>query len=100
MGILSWIVFGLIAGIIAKLLMPGRDPGGCIITMLLGVTGAFVGGFLYRLVTGTEALYFVFDLRSFAIAVLGAVVVLAVYRSSSEVERVGEARRRTFAAAC
>ena len=80
MGILSWIVFGLIAGIIAKLLMPGRDPGGCIITMLLGVAGAFVGGFLYRLVSGTEVLHFRFDFRSFAIAVLGAVVVLAVYR--------------------
>ena len=80
MGILSWVIFGLIAGIIAKLLMPGRDPGGCIITMLLGVAGAFVGGFLYRLATGTQALYFGFDFRSFAIAVLGAVVVLAVYR--------------------
>ena len=80
MGILSWVIFGLIAGIIARLLMPGRDPGGCIITMLLGVVGAFVGGFLYRLVTGTEVLYFGFDLRSFGIAVVGAVVVLAVYR--------------------
>ena len=80
MGILSWIIFGLIAGIIAKLLMPGRDPGGCIITMLLGVVGAFVGGFFYRLVTGTEVLFFGFDFRSFAIAVLGAIVVLAVYR--------------------
>ena len=80
MGILSWVIFGLIAGIIARLLMPGRDPGGCIITMLLGVTGAFVGGFLYRLATGTQVLYFGFDFRSFAIAVLGAVVVLAVYR--------------------
>lgn len=80
MGILSWIVFGLIAGIIAKLLMPGRDPGGCIITMLLGVAGAFVGGFLYRLATGTNVLYFGFDVGSFAIAVLGAVVILALYR--------------------
>jgi uncharacterized membrane protein YeaQ/YmgE (transglycosylase-associated protein family) len=80
LGVLSWIVFGLIAGIIAKLLMPGRDPGGCIITMLLGVAGAFVGGFLYGLVTGTEVLSFGFDFRSFAVAVLGAVVVLAVYR--------------------
>src|SRR5215210_5535202 len=80
MGILSWIVFGLIAGIIAKLLMPGRDPGGCIITMLLGVAGAFVGGVLYRLLTGTELLYFGFDLRSFAIAVVGGLVVLVVYR--------------------
>jgi uncharacterized membrane protein YeaQ/YmgE (transglycosylase-associated protein family) len=80
LGVLSWIVFGLIAGIVAKLLMPGRDPGGCIITMLLGVAGAFVGGFLYRLVTGTELLYFGLDLRSFAVAILGAVAVLAVYR--------------------
>ena len=80
MGILSWIIFGLIAGIIARLLMPGRDPGGCIITMLLGVVCAFVGGFLYRLFTGTEVLSFGFDLRSFAIAVVGAVVVLAIYR--------------------
>jgi len=48
--------------------------------MLLGVAGAFVRGFLYRLATGTQALYFGFDFRSFAIAVLGAVVVLAVYR--------------------
>jgi uncharacterized membrane protein YeaQ/YmgE (transglycosylase-associated protein family) len=76
LGVLSWIVFGLIA----KLLMPARDPGGCIIAVLLGVAGAFVGGFLYRLVTGTEVLYFGFDFRSFAVAVLGAVVVLAVYR--------------------
>ena len=80
MGILSWIVFGLIAGIIARLLMPGRDPGGCIITILLGVAGAFVGGFIYRLATGTKVLYFGFDLGSFAIAVLGAVVILALYR--------------------
>jgi uncharacterized membrane protein YeaQ/YmgE (transglycosylase-associated protein family) len=79
-GILSWVIFGLIAGIIAKLLMPGRDPGGCIITMLLGVAGAFVGGFLYRLATGTNVLYFGFDVGSFAIAVLGAVVILALYR--------------------
>ena len=52
MGIISWIVFGLIAGIIAKLLLPGRDPGGCIITMLLGIIGAFVGGFIFKLLIG------------------------------------------------
>lgn len=79
MGIISWIVFGLIAGVIAKLLMPGRDPGGCIITMLLGIAGAFVGGILYRLLTGREVL-FRFDLGSFVVAILGAVVILAVYR--------------------
>jgi uncharacterized membrane protein YeaQ/YmgE (transglycosylase-associated protein family) len=79
LGIISWIVFGLIAGIIAKLIMPGRDPGGCIITMLLGVAGAFVGGFLYRLFTGREV-FFQFDLWSLLVAVLGAVVILAIYR--------------------
>jgi uncharacterized membrane protein YeaQ/YmgE (transglycosylase-associated protein family) len=79
LGIIAWIVFGLIAGIIAKLIMPGRDPGGCIITMLLGVAGAFVGGFLYRLLTGREV-FFQFDLWSLVVAVLGAVVILVAYR--------------------
>ena len=79
LGIITWIVFGLIAGIIAKLLMPGRDPGGCIVTMLLGITGAFVGGFLYRLLTGREV-FFRFDLGSLVVAVLGAIAILALYR--------------------
>jgi uncharacterized membrane protein YeaQ/YmgE (transglycosylase-associated protein family) len=79
LGIISWIVFGLLAGVIAKLLMPGRDPGGCIITMLLGIAGAFVGGFLYRLLTGREV-FFEFDLGSLVVAVLGAVIILAIYR--------------------
>jgi uncharacterized membrane protein YeaQ/YmgE (transglycosylase-associated protein family) len=78
MGILSWIVFGLIAGLIAKFLMPGRDPGGFIITILLGIAGAVVGGLIGRTlgfgdVTG-------FDFRSFLIAVVGALVLLFVYR--------------------
>jgi uncharacterized membrane protein YeaQ/YmgE (transglycosylase-associated protein family) len=79
MGILSWIVFGLIAGIVAKLLTPGRDPGGCIITMLLGVAGAFVGGFLYKLLTDRPQI-FQFDLGSFVIAVIGAIILLLLYR--------------------
>jgi uncharacterized membrane protein YeaQ/YmgE (transglycosylase-associated protein family) len=79
LGIISWIVFGLIAGVIAKLIMPGRDPGGCIITMLLGIAGAFVGGFLYSLVTGQEV-FFRFDLGSLVVAILGAVALLAIYR--------------------
>lgn len=79
MSILSWIFFGLLAGIVARLLTPGRDPGGCIITILLGVTGAFVGGFLYE--TFTDRSYAArFDLGSFAVAVIGAIVVLLVYR--------------------
>lgn len=79
LGIIAWIIFGLIAGIIAKLIMPGRDPGGCIITILLGVAGAFVGGLLYRLLTGREV-FFHFDVGSLVVAVLGAVVILAGYR--------------------
>ena len=79
MSIISWIVFGLIAGIIAKLVMPGRDPGGCIVTMLIGIAGAFVGGFLYTLLTGRQ-FDTQFDLGSFFVAVLGAIVILVIYR--------------------
>lgn len=79
MGILSWIVFGLIAGALAKWIMPGNDPGGCIVTSLLGIVGASVGGFIgTQLGLGTVQ---GFDIRSFFIAVVGAVVVLAVYRA-------------------
>ncbi|MGB3632933.1 MAG: GlsB/YeaQ/YmgE family stress response membrane protein [Rubrobacteraceae bacterium] len=80
MGILSWVIFGLIAGIVAKLVMPGRDPGGCIVTMLIGIAGAFLGGFLYELVTGRQQ-FMVFDLGSMALAIVGAVVILAIYRA-------------------
>jgi uncharacterized membrane protein YeaQ/YmgE (transglycosylase-associated protein family) len=79
MGIISWIVFGLIAGILAKLLMPGRDPGGFIVTILIGIAGAMVGGFIstslgYGDVSG-------FDLGSMGIAIGGALVLLFGYRT-------------------
>lgn len=78
MGIISWIVFGLLAGILAKFVMPGEDGGGFIRTTLLGVAGAMVGGFIgtrlgFGDVTG-------FNVRSFAIAIAGAVAVLWAYR--------------------
>ncbi|MGI8738153.1 MAG: GlsB/YeaQ/YmgE family stress response membrane protein [Gammaproteobacteria bacterium] len=78
MGILIWIIFGLIAGVIAKLIMPGKDPGGFIITILLGVAGALVGGFIGSAlgigpVDG-------FNFGSFVIAVLGAILLLWIYR--------------------
>jgi uncharacterized membrane protein YeaQ/YmgE (transglycosylase-associated protein family) len=78
-GIVAWIFFGLIAGIIAKLLMPGRDPGGCIITMLLGIVDAFVGGFIFELLTGRPQVMS-FDFGSLFVAIVGAVVVLLIYR--------------------
>ena len=79
MGILSWIVFGLLAGAVAKLIMPGRDPGGWIITMALGIAGAFVGGWIgtalgWGSITG-------FNGGSFLTAVVGALILLALYRA-------------------
>ena len=79
MGIFSWIIFGLIAGAVAKLLMPGKDPGGWIVTMLLGIAGAFIGGFIGRTIWGSPGVTG-FDLGSFGLAVLGAFVLLFLYR--------------------
>ena len=78
MGILSWILLGLIVGVLAKFIMPGDDPGGIIITILIGIAGAFIGGFLGSLVglgnvTG-------FNLGSVVLAVGGALLLLFIYR--------------------
>lgn len=81
--ILAWLVFGFIAGVIAKFIFPGRDPGGCIITSLLGIAGAFVGGFIARYLGIAGGSSKIGDKGFFiqlAVAVLGAVVILAVYR--------------------
>ncbi|ONI88363.1 hypothetical protein ALI22I_18500 [Saccharothrix sp. ALI-22-I] len=79
MGILGWIVLGLIAGAIAKAIMPGRDPGGIIITMLLGIVGAIIGGFVGRAIFGTDLNTF-FDLSTWLLAILGSLIVLGIYR--------------------
>jgi len=76
MGILSWILFGLVVGIIAKLLMPGRDPGGFIITILLGVAGALLGGFVGR----AMGFYGPDEAAGWLMSILGAVILLALYR--------------------
>ena len=75
-GILGWIVFGLIVGALAKLLMPGKDPGGFIITTLLGIAGAVLGGYVGR----AMGLYGPQDPAGFVMALIGAVVLLAIYR--------------------
>ncbi len=78
MGFLSWLVLGLIVGALAKFLMPGKDPGGCIVTILLGVAGALLGGYIgSRIGLGTVT---GFDLRSLALAVGGSILLLLVYR--------------------
>ncbi len=83
MAILSWIVFGLVIGFIAKLLMPGRDPGGFIVTILLGIAGALVGGFIGR----AMGFYGPNEAAGWLISILGAIILLVLYRVM--------ARRRT-----
>lgn len=73
--ILSWIVFGLVAGIVAKLLMPGKDPGGFIVTILLGIAGSLLGGYIAKLL-GIGGGW----LTGFVLAVIGALLLLAIYR--------------------
>jgi uncharacterized membrane protein YeaQ/YmgE (transglycosylase-associated protein family) len=78
MGILAWIVFGLIAGALAKFIMPGNDPGGFIVTTIIGIVGAVIGGFIaVQLGFGDVA---GFDVRSFVIAIAGALILLFGYR--------------------
>jgi len=79
MGILAWIIVGLIGGAIAKLLMPGRDPGGWIVTMLLGIAGAVVGGWIGRMLWGSTGANGV-NLSSIGLSILGAIVLLVIYR--------------------
>ncbi|EAA4489134.1 GlsB/YeaQ/YmgE family stress response membrane protein [Salmonella enterica] len=79
MGIIAWIVFGLIAGVIAKLLMPGRDGGGFILTCILGIVGAVVGGWLATMF-GIGGSISGFNLHGFLVAVVGAIVVLVIFR--------------------
>ncbi len=78
MGILSWIIMGLLVGIVAKLIMPGKDPGGCIVTVLLGIAGAFAGGFIGSLLGLGEITGFNFG--SFLLATGGAILLLILYR--------------------
>ena len=85
MSIIGWILFGLIVGVVAKVLMPGRDPGGMIVTILLGIGGALVGGFLGRVL----GWYGEGEPVGFIMAVIGAVVVLFAYRKISRPSRVG-----------
>jgi uncharacterized membrane protein YeaQ/YmgE (transglycosylase-associated protein family) len=75
-GVLGWILFGLIVGIVAKFVMPGRDPGGIIVTILLGIAGALLGGFLGRAV----GWYGPNEPAGFIVATLGAILLLVIYR--------------------
>ena len=83
MDIIGWIIFGLVAGLLARFLMPGKDPGGCIVTVILGIGGAIVGGFVARalgVATSTVKLGDRNFLIQLAFAVIGAILILALYR--------------------
>lgn len=77
--ILAWIVVGLIAGVLAKLVMPGPDPGGVIVTILIGVAGALIGGYLLQALFGAPRVTEI-TLSSILTATLGAIILLALYR--------------------
>ncbi|MEU0031269.1 GlsB/YeaQ/YmgE family stress response membrane protein [Streptomyces sp. NPDC006335] len=80
MGIIAWILIGLLAGAIAKLLLPGKDPGGIIITMLIGIVGGLLGGWLGKVIFGVDSIDGFFDLSTWIAAIVGSLILLALYR--------------------
>ncbi|MFF5920477.1 GlsB/YeaQ/YmgE family stress response membrane protein [Streptomyces flavochromogenes] len=80
MGIFAWILLGLLAGIIAKMLMPGKDPGGIIVTTLIGIAGGLLGGWLGKVVFDVDSIDGFFELSTWIAAIVGALILLAVYR--------------------
>jgi uncharacterized membrane protein YeaQ/YmgE (transglycosylase-associated protein family) len=81
MGVIAWIVLGLIAGAIAKAIMPGKDPGGIVVTAVLGIVGALIGGYIGNLVTGTGLTGF--SLWSIILAIVGSLILLWIYRAAT-----------------
>ena len=81
MSFLAWIVLGLIAGALAKAIMPGNDPGGMIVTMIIGIVGAVIGGFLGSTLMGTPLTGF--SIQSLLLAVVGAIILLWIYRMAT-----------------
>ncbi len=91
MGIIGWILLGLIAGAIAKAILPGDDPGGFIVTTIIGVVGALLGGFLATAIFGAHPLDNFFDVSTWLTAIVGSIILLLVYRLATG--RRGRARR-------
>jgi uncharacterized membrane protein YeaQ/YmgE (transglycosylase-associated protein family) len=80
MGIIAFIILGLLAGLIAKAVLPGDDPGGIIITTLIGIAGALIGGFLAAALFGAHPLDEFFDISTWLTAIIGAIILLLIYR--------------------
>ncbi|HET6656945.1 MAG TPA: GlsB/YeaQ/YmgE family stress response membrane protein [Gaiellaceae bacterium] len=90
MGIIGWIILGALAGVIAKAILPGDDPGGIIITPLIGIAGALIAGFIAQAIGFGDPIDEFFDWSTWIAAIIGAVVLLLIYRAF-----VGRDRRRT-----
>lgn len=80
MGIIAWIILGLIAGAIAKVILPGDDPGGIIVTMIIGIVGAILGGFLAGALFDVNVNEEFFDLATWVSAIVGSIILLLIYR--------------------
>ena len=80
MGIIGWIVLGLLAGVIAKAILPGDDPGGFIVTTLIGIAGAFLGGLIASVLGLGDPLDEFFDISTWIAAIIGAIILLLIYR--------------------
>lgn len=81
MGILAWIILGLLAGAVAKAILPGDDPGGIIVTMIIGIVGALLGGFLAQVFFNVDTVDEFWDLSTWLTAIIGAIVLLLIYRA-------------------
>ena len=84
MGIIGWILLGFLVGVIAKAVLPGEERGGCILTTLLGIAGALLGGFIASIFGLGDPIDEFFDLSTWAAAIVGAILILAVWRALSE----------------
>ncbi|MFE7535467.1 GlsB/YeaQ/YmgE family stress response membrane protein [Streptomyces rhizosphaericola] len=80
MSIIAWILIGLFAGAIAKALMPGKDPGGCLLTMVIGIVGGLLGGWLGKVIFGVDSIDGFFSLSTWIAAIVGSVIILVLYR--------------------
>ena len=80
MCIIGWIILGLLAGAIAKAILPGDDPGGIIVTMIIGIVGALLGGFIAQLLFNAKPLDEFFDLSTWLTAIVGSIILLLLYR--------------------
>jgi uncharacterized membrane protein YeaQ/YmgE (transglycosylase-associated protein family) len=81
MGIIAWILLGLLAGIVAKMLLPGDDPGGLIITTIVGIVGALLGGFLAKALGFGDPVDEFFDISTWVAAIIGSMILLVAYRA-------------------